>query len=259
MTAMIDGIFDVEPFKSYKEYFTIYIVCAVSKEEGISTPDNSVDNSLGTFADSNGNIIIPSVHRYANKALKGEVGGAVFAFVNTSGVANKAFAMVFKDDRYADIAVMAMPSKDYSYSVEVGLHELAHAFGHIADEYVLLQQGPTENDVKILTENHSKGYHLNVSATNDPTKVPWAHFIGHPKYPHVGVYEGALHAKGMWRSELSSAMGDSFYVNGSYYFNAICREMIVKRIKKIAGEEYSFEEFVAKDKYEPNLNVSWWY
>ena len=36
--------------------------------------------------------------------------------------------------------------------------------------------------------------------------------------------------------------------NNIPYYNAISREEIVKRIKKYAGEEYSFDDFKANDK-----------
>ena len=40
----------------------------------------------------------------------------------------------------------------------------------------------------------------------------------------------------------------SCMVNNQAYFNAPSREQIVKRIKELAGETYSFEEFIANDK-----------
>lgn len=40
--------------------------------------------------------------------------------------------------------------------------------------------------------------------------------------------------------------------NNIPYYNTISRESIVKRIKRYAGEEYSFEEFVRNDKREVN-------
>jgi hypothetical protein len=36
--------------------------------------------------------------------------------------------------------------------------------------------------------------------------------------------------------------------NNIPYYNAISREAMVRRIKKYAGEEYSFEDFKANDK-----------
>ncbi len=42
---------------------------------------------------------------------------------------------------------------------------------------------------RLLSYQHS-GLDLNLSLTNDPKTVPWAHLIGHPRYPEVGLYEG---------------------------------------------------------------------
>ena len=75
--------------------------------------------------------------------------------------------------------------------------------------------------------------------------VPWSHMIYDPQYSNtVDVYEGAFfHTRGVFRSEPTSCMH-----NNIPYYNAISREAMVKRIKKYAGEEYSFEEFKANDK-----------
>ena len=51
-----------------------------------------------------------------------------------------------------------------------------------------------------------------------------------------------MHNRGVFRSEQNSCMN-----NDIPYYSTISREVIVKRIKAIAGEEYSFEEFVAND------------
>lgn len=36
-------------------------------------------------------------------------------------------------------------------------------------------------------------------------------------------------------------------IDNRFYFNAPSRELIVKRIKSLAGETYSWNEFLAKD------------
>jgi hypothetical protein len=84
---------------------------------------------------------------------------------------------------------------------------------------------------------------LNVDLTNDPEQVRWAHFIGRAGYVRPGIYEGGYGYKsGIYRSEEYSSM-----VNGLKYFNAVSRELIVKRILRIAGAPYSFEAFLEKD------------
>ena len=40
----------------------------------------------------------------------------------------------------------------------------------------------------------------------------------------------------------------SVMVNNNDHFNAPSRELIVKKIKELCGETYSFEEFIANDR-----------
>ena len=91
----------------------------------------------------------------------------------------------------------------------------------------------------------SYGFYDNISLTGDMHSVPWSHMIYDPQYSStVDVYEGAFfHTRGVFRSEPTSCMH-----NNIPYYNAISREAMVKRIKKYAGEEYSFEDFKANDK-----------
>ncbi len=82
---------------------------------------------------------------------------------------------------------------------------------------------------------------LNLIANKN--NVLWQHFIGLNDYPKVGLYEGGSgYLHGVWRSELISCM-----IDNRFYFNAPSRELIVKRIKSLAGETYSFEDFLARD------------
>ena len=54
-----------------------------------------------------------------------------------------------------------------------------------------------------------------------------------------------MHTRGVFRSEQNSCMN-----NNIPYYSTISRESIVKRIKRYAGETYSFEDFVKNDKRE---------
>lgn len=88
---------------------------------------------------------------------------------------------------------------------------------------------------------------MNVSATSDKEEVPWRHFFGQSGYEMVNLHEGGYYlSKGIWRPEETSCMGWQFVP----YFNGPSRELIVKRIKSLAGEPYSWEEFLINDKYE---------
>ena len=51
-----------------------------------------------------------------------------------------------------------------------------------------------------------------------------------------------MHNRGVFRSEQNSCMN-----NDIPYYSTISREYMVRRILKIAGEEFSFDRFVEKD------------
>ena len=51
-----------------------------------------------------------------------------------------------------------------------------------------------------------------------------------------------MHSRGVFRSEQNSCMN-----NDIPYYSTISREYMVRRIKSLAGEEFSFDEFVEKD------------
>ena len=65
-----------------------------------------------------------------------------------------------------------------------------------------------------------------------------------PQYSsYVEMYEGGFfHERGVYRSEPNSCMN-----NNIPYYSAISRQAIVERIMEYAGEEFTFEQFKAKD------------
>jgi hypothetical protein len=76
-------------------------------------------------------------------------------------------------------------------------------------------------------------------------EVPWSHLIFDSRYSDVvDIFEGGfMHTRGVYRSEQNSCMN-----NDIPYYSTVSRESIVKRIMKYAGEDYSFDKFVANDK-----------
>jgi hypothetical protein len=98
------------------------------------------------------------------------------------------------------------------------IHEFGHSFGGLSDEYAEQQshdQGPVRDGI-------------NVSATDDPKSVPWAHWIA-AKVPGVGVYEGALgRVKGAWRPTATGCV-----MSSSQDYCVVCQEALVLRIYSI--------------------------
>ena len=98
-----------------------------------------------------------------------------------------------------------------------------------------------------LESYFSLGWFENLSLTGKMHEVPWSHLIFDSRYSDiVDIFEGGyMHTRGVFRSEQNSCMN-----NDIPYYSTISRESIVKRIKRYAGEVYSYEEFVANDKRE---------
>lgn len=234
-----DELLNVEPFKSYREYFTIYFVNAVSKEEGISSPEKRVNTVFGTvvnFGNSAGmNCNQELCYEYAEKTGITSDNGAILMVANTNAFGGSSGGL-WRNGGFASVTY------DATY-INTVVHEMGHAFAFLADEYFVPgDEKFPQSAYAELNIAHASGKQLNVDYRNDAKTVAWSHFIGHPKYSMVGIYEGALWPKGLYRSEEVSCM-----VDNRLYFNAPSREAIVKRILSLAGETYSFERFVEKD------------
>jgi len=245
MKEAMEHLFSVEPLKSYREYFNVYAVKAVSKNEGIGLPrETAFSSAYGTGTTVSGNDA--AVATYAEKVPGINLTQTpVLVVLNSPAYAGTTYT-------YSDGSSIAycpnigFDSKSFS---EVVHHELlGHAFGRLLDEYIYNNTAITPeyiqqfNDFRTLL---NMGYNL----TLNPADLPWQHIIGQPGYGMVGSYEGGyFFTQGVWRSEENSCMNDNVA-----YFSAISRELMVKRILETAGETFTWEKFVAKDKYEPVL------
>jgi hypothetical protein len=68
----------------------------------------------------------------------------------------------------------------------------------------------------------------------------WKGFAGSSKYMMVSTFEGsATYGKGIWRPEYNSCMN-----NNVSYFNAPSRWAQIRRIKQLAGFNYTFSQFL---------------
>lgn len=245
----IEHFFSVEPYKSYRSYFDIYIVYAFSQESGISDNITTKNTAFSSkYVNAPPSTIMSTDNdkcfEYAQKApLSTDFTQTLITVItNSSRYAGTTYS--YSDGKA--IAVAPVSTEPYPNDFR-GLvqHEAAgHGFGKLADEYVSFRTTTIplsqQND---LRQWQQWGYDLNVDLTNNLSEILWKHFIDEPAYSYVGAYEGArYYAFGIWRSEPNSLM-----INNIAYINAPARELIVKRIKRLAGETYSFEDFKMKD------------
>lgn len=257
MKQAVDAYFMIEPTKSYRDYFNVYVVYAVSRKPYVGSDSEYSQTALGIRNVPRSQIsgdydvyqalrVLPEYCRNCPLQPKAEYFPVVIVNGTNGGMT------------YDQSAAMGPNCPVTGYVSRntfpcVLIHEsVGHAFGLLGDEYTNYESGATldggtipESRKRILEREHENGWCWNLSLTNDSRLVPWSHLIGHPRYPYVGTWEGGYYyAKDVWRSEATSIMKNSW---NCYYFNAVCRELIVKRILTLAGEEYTFEKFLAND------------
>ena len=251
--------FDIEPYRTYRDYFNVYTAVSVSPESGIGSVNTIIYNKFNTTAKD-------------GVTLSGRNGDSDFNYiikyicdapgVSSDNLDQTLVIMVPNTYDYGGIcymwgegfAIAYCPMSNYGYPLDfrgVIQHEAGgHGFGKLGDEYIyhnaFIDACSCSCCGHVYAFNLSKGmgWYDNLSLTGKMSEVPWSHLIFHEKYHEiVDIFEGGyMHNRGVYRSEQNSCMN-----NDIPYYSTISRESIVKRIKAFAGEEYSFEDFVAND------------
>ena len=255
MREQIERFFDIEPYRTYRDYFNVYTAIAVSPESGIGTVntiryvkfETTYTGGVGLRGDYD------AIFEYALR----------MPTVDESNLNQTLIVMTPNSTDYGGIcqmwndgsAIAFCPLSDYGYPLDsrgVIQHEAGgHGFGKLGDEYIYHNEfidfcGCTCcPHVDALLYAQSLGWYQNLSLSGKMNEVPWSHLIFDDRYSDVvDIYEGGfMHNRGVFRSEANSCMN-----NDIPYYSAISREAIVKRIMEYAGETYSFEEFVRNDK-----------
>ena len=252
MSEALEYLFNLEPMKTYREYFNVYAVKAVSKNdrfaEGCQT---ALEAFLGEPPFVSGNDA--KVMEYASKApVKSLEGLTVAVILNANVYAGTTMMSVVDDSAISYVGMARVPSGSYPNSFEAILtHELiGHAFAKLGDEYVYRNEAyPMAGDLDWRNEVWIKtGYSANLDLTSDPELIRWAHMLKDERYSsYTGIVEGGdYYSYGIWRPERQSIMRDN-----DPYFNAPSREAIVKRIMQLSSEDFTFEDFAAKDIHSP--------
>jgi len=243
MEYAMETFFSVEPTKSYREYFNVYMIYAVSKKRQLS--ENWNDSALKTVADEferAGVDLYPwAAEDYVAAAHTNSLYTCSSIIVNAQRV-----AVTYMGNFKRTYAYTGLPYNGISMFQTSFRHEsIGHGFGLLGDEYTTFGSGTIpELEKQALRSVLNDGSYLNLALTKDPIEVPWAHLIGHPNYPEVDIYEGGYcYEKGVWRSAADGIMRAS----SDGYFNTVCRELLVKRILTLAGEEYTFNKFLQTD------------
>ena len=251
----VEHFFGIEPYKTYRNYFNVYTAVPLSTETGVGTVNTIRYNRFSTtFTGGVGlKADYDEIFSYALGAPT----------VNKDNLKETLIIIVPNSTDYGGIcqmwpdgsAIAFCPLSTYGYPLDtrgVVQHEAGgHGFGKLGDEYIYHNAFIDACDctccghVMAFNSAKSLGWYDNLSLTGKMHNVGWSHLIFDDRYSDiVDIYEGGyMHNRGVFRSEQNSCMN-----NDIPYYSTISRESIVKRIKRYAGETFSFEEFVKYDK-----------
>ena len=240
MREAMEGFFSKEPYTTYRDYFDIYAYFAVSADEGIGG-----NTAFKTRYRENDRYVLMDddlcIKRFY--AAFSEIGYDLSDVTAIVVLNDEESWGTYNCTSYSDGFSLSNTNKNALFSVLV--HEAnGHGFGFLADEYVTDEMTASPTSFK---ESHDQGKWLNVDGINDPEKIGWAYFLKDERYTSekIGIYEGACYVrKGRFRATEMSMMNSADKDN---FFNAPSRWGIYQRIMKLAGEDYSFEDFLEYD------------
>ena len=259
--SVMDSFFAVEPYKSFKNRFNVYMVAYESSDEGTDIKSSNVTKNTyfntycqgggntAAYADSDGvDRIIKAVKAAAGASDAQYYRSVAMVLVNSSEQAGSTGYPVrttagtdVVGDGYASFAIAVLAANSTGTNGLVKHEVGGHAFGRLADEYY---SGGAITSAKIseLSDWHGKGWYWNVTTSSTYYNFTASAYTS----SEVGFVEGAWgYATGIYRPTQGGMMQSN---NG--VFNAPSRHAIYHRIiKESEGTSaYSWSKFIAYDK-----------
>lgn len=261
MNQQVEYFFDVEPFKTYRDYFNVYTAYALSYESGIGTLNTLRDVKFNTMIKSSSDRMTTDFESALFYAIdntpveESNIDALTCVLTPNTEVYDGVTYMWAGERGGAAVALCPKSKQDYPYDARgVVQHEACgHGFGKMADEYIYHQDWiwickcNCCGHVEELKDMHDNGWGGNLSFDGKFTGVPWQHLLEDKRFNDIcDIYEGGyFHSRGVYRSEHNSCMN-----NNVPYFSTWSRELIVRRIKMLAGESFTLEDFVSNDSRE---------
>lgn len=230
MNAGINELFAIEPLKSLKPRFNIYIMKVVSPNEFTH------DGEQRLKYDAN------NVYEYLNK-----IPGLTPETAHVCVITNR--PNDFRVSGYTDMndngGSIAWIQEGKASSIIV--HETGgHGIGKLLDEYLTGNDDADLSDERkeqmrgyLTAVYHARDWGMNLSFYSEPEKAPWAHMFADEDYAdEVGMYQGAwMFPTICWRATENSVMNNDYS-----RFNAPSREAIYKQVMKASeGDSWTFD------------------
>ncbi len=266
MELAMESIFSKEPYSSFRDYFNVYEVYAVSDCEIIYNSPTCFDASIGKDYEA-------GFYSYFDKDLI-----KYYASIACNDISETGIVLVLNQleqttgpDGIATINFVSDSSDgtDYGSGGSVALvnryersetqlfryvvsHEFGHAFAKLGDEYgYYFSSIPDWEKNHLIEQSVNLGYWKNIDFTSDPEAVKWRRFLEDERYTNegLGVFEGGqAYVWDVWHPSQNNIMLNSN--DASAEFDAPSREAIYYRIHKLAyGNDwvYNYEDFVKQD------------
>lgn len=248
----IGYFFDIEPYKTYEDYFDVCVVFGKSEDSGVGSINTIREAKFGTQYSLTGGSLESNYTNAFSYARKAEPNmdiakGLVVMVLNSTDYGG--VTHMWSDG--SAIAICPKSTDPYPYDFRgIVQHEAGgHGFGKLADEYIytnaFIQACSCSNPhLGDFLAGKANGWYKNLSETSERNSVPWSHLMYHSTYANsVDIYEGGyFHTRGIFRSEPNSCMN-----NNIPYYSAISRQAIVERIMDYAGVPFNLDDFYAND------------
>lgn len=260
--------FAIEPYKSMREYFNVYVTFPLSQEKGVNTMYTYVNNRFGTLQGFSSLLTASQVECTSTQLIM-EVDKVQQYVIEKTPVKEEDLwrtlvIAVPNSTEYegntvfnnSGLAISICPPSEQPYPRDTRgtiQHEAGgHGFGKLGDETITRNAFATTCIKNSIDEKHRQGWYANLSTTGKLSSVPWAEFVFDPDYSdYVDVFEGGYgFTRGIFRPEANSCMN-----YGIPYYNTPSRLSIYRRILDYAGEEYSMAKFRAQDTFEWGATV----
>jgi hypothetical protein len=157
-------LFAASPFREHRSEFNVWGLCPVAEESGVSRPSSGIyrRSPVGASYDTFG------TERYIltteNRALRDVASFAPYEFIEIL-VNGETYGGGGIFNQFATVAI------DNPWSGYVGVHEFAHHFAALADEYYT-------SDVAYLPPEHrTEPWEPNVTALLDPANLKWRDLV----------------------------------------------------------------------------------